>query len=338
MPVEFHAELDPSKGLFEEMVTLAPENPFYTAAYAEARRIGGEQVWVFALREGDRLLSACTGFLKLGRKSRWFEIPSLPALGANERDFWEGLLKFCRRSWVSNLEVNTFASVSVQIPANPVPTGRIDRTEYLIDLRQGDLWRPVRKGHRWSINRARKAGLQLRCTTSAEQCRIHGQMMAASMQRRNERGDRVSTDIHVESFLAFLRTGAGILFQAVLEGEVLSSALILLSDSGAYYQTAGTSPEGIDLGASPFLVYETARHLQERRLEVFNLGGVSEINAGLHGFKTGFGPQERSLAAAEYDLRTNLQRALEGPIRTLRRMLAGWHNAKRLDVGPACVS
>ena len=42
----------------------SPPNPFYTSAYAEAMRMGGRQVWLFALRDSDRLFSACTGFLE----------------------------------------------------------------------------------------------------------------------------------------------------------------------------------------------------------------------------------------------------------------------------------
>lgn len=338
MPLVFHAKPDPSAELLGEVALLAPENPFYTPAYAAAMGMTGKQPWVLALGDGCQLLSPCTGFLTRGRISCRMEIPSLPVLGENASTFLDGLFRFCGRSGITYLNVNTYASIEASIPAGPNRTRRTDRVEYVIDLRQPDLWRPVRKGHRWSINRARKAGLQLQCTTSEEQCRIHGQMMAASMQRRKGRGERVSTDIHVEPLLVFLRTGAGILSQAVLEGQVLSSALVLLSDRGAYYQTAGTSPEGIDLGASPFLVFETARNLQERGLQVFNLGGVSEINQGLREFKTGFGPDQRSLAAAEYDLRTNLQRALQGPIRTLRRMLSGWHKAKGEYFGPPCGS
>ena len=118
MRITFLAQPDPAKELFDAMVALTPENPFYTSAYAEAMRMGGRQVWLFALRDGDRLFSACTGFLKQGRLSRWLEIPSLPALGANERDFWEGLFRFCRRSINTCLYVNTYASNEVSIPAS----------------------------------------------------------------------------------------------------------------------------------------------------------------------------------------------------------------------------
>jgi hypothetical protein len=322
MRITFHAERDPSKELFDAMAALTPDNPFYTSAYAEAMRMGGQQVWVFALRDGDRLLSACTGFLKDGRLSRWFEIPSLPALGANERDFWEGLLKFCRRCRVSNLEVNTFASVPVRIPAYPVPTRRIDRTEYLIDLRQSDLWSLLRKGHRWSINRGRKAGLVLRSSASGDHCQDHCQMVDASMRRRGAQCEIAQGSMLLNQTKIFLSTGAGVLFQAIRDGIVFSSALVLLSRSGAYYQSTGSSAEGMEQGASVFLVFEIAKNLQERKLDIFNLGGVSGVNPGLQEFKAGFGTTHRPLTAAEYDLRTRLRKNIEGALRCLHSKLS----------------
>ena len=253
MPISFHVETDPSQGLLDEVAAFGPENPYYTPAYARAMEACSRHVWVLAVRDGCRLLSACTGFLQSGRMSRSLEIPSLPALAGYETIFWTGLFESCKSKRVSNLEVNTYASTAPP-PMNPLPTRRTDRTEYVIDLRQADLWRPVRKGHRWSINRGRKAGLMVRFTSSEADCHAHCQMMAASMQRRKERGERVSTDIPVESLLVFLRSGAGTLAQVTAGGRVLSSAMVLLSERGAYYQTAGTGPEGVECGASPFLV------------------------------------------------------------------------------------
>ena len=60
MPIVFHAEPDPSTDLLEEVAALAPENPFYTPAYAAAMGMAGEQPWVLALRDGGQWLSACT--------------------------------------------------------------------------------------------------------------------------------------------------------------------------------------------------------------------------------------------------------------------------------------
>jgi len=323
MPIVFQAERDPRTDLLAEVAALAPENPFYTAAYAAAMGMSGEQPWVLALRDGDQWISACTGFLKRGRLSRWMEILSLPVLGENASTFWEGLLGFCRRSGITHLNVNTYASIEASIPASPKPIRRTDRVEYVIELGPSDLWRPIRSSHRQRINRARKTGVQLRRSTSEEDCRIHCQLMVESMRRRERRGEKVSTRTSVEDFLVYLRAGSGTLFQAVLDGRVLSSALVLSSDRGAYDHTSGTCPEGMACGASQFLIFEIARHLQEQAFNVFNLGGVSEVNPGLHEFKAGFGSARRPLAAVEFDLQTGLQKTLAGALRGLRGKLAG---------------
>lgn len=83
-----------------------------------------------------------------------------------------------------------------------------------------------------------------------------------SIGRRQRRGEAVQEDIPARDFLAMTKMGAGQLFQAVLEGRTVSSALVLMSDKGAYYQSAGTSSEGMACGASHFLVCEIARILQ----------------------------------------------------------------------------
>ncbi|HKM55385.1 MAG TPA: GNAT family N-acetyltransferase [Isosphaeraceae bacterium] len=323
MPIVFQAEPDPSTDLLEAVAAMAPENPFYTPAYAAAMGMAGEQPWGLGLRDGSRWLSACTGFLKRGRISRWMEIPSLPALGANAPTFWEGLFRFCRRSGITHLNVNTYASIEASIPASPTPTMRTDRIEYVIELRPSDLWRLVRPSHRQRITRGRKAGLQLRCSTSEQDCQIHCEMMGESMRRRERRGEEVSTSIPVEGFLVLLRAGAGVLFQAALDRRVLSSGLVLLSSCGAYYHTSGTCPDGMECGASQFLIFETARHLQGRGFGAFNLGGVSGANPGLHEFKAGFGAIRRPLAAVEFDLQTGLQKTLAGALRGLRGKRAG---------------
>jgi lipid II:glycine glycyltransferase (peptidoglycan interpeptide bridge formation enzyme) len=143
------------------------------------------------------------------------------------------------------------------------------------------------------------------------------------MRRREQRGQAAFTTISIEPSLEFLRSGCGVLYQVAVEGSVLSSALVLISDRGAYYQSAGTSQEGMEHGASPYLVYETARSLQERGLQIFNLGGVAGTNPGLHDFKAGFGAAQRSLAATEYSLRMGLRGTLGSAIRRLRVMLPG---------------
>jgi lipid II:glycine glycyltransferase (peptidoglycan interpeptide bridge formation enzyme) len=109
------------------------------------------------------------------------------------------------------------------------------------------------------------------------------------MSRRRERGEDVPMAAENPQVVALVRSEFGEFFQAVREGTVLSSMLVIRSRTGAYYHSAGTSPEGMELGASHFLVYSVAQALQQEGLEVFNLGGAEIGSPGLRAFKSRFG-------------------------------------------------
>jgi lipid II:glycine glycyltransferase (peptidoglycan interpeptide bridge formation enzyme) len=100
--------------------------------------------------------------------------------------------------------------------------------------------------------------------------------------------------------LALLASRAGEIFQAVDGDRVLSSILVLRSSTGAYYQSAGTSPEGMKVGASPFLISQVAGILRQEGVQIFNLGGAGEDNPGLQRFKAGFNVRQISLQAATF--------------------------------------
>ncbi len=320
MSAEFCAEPEPSPALFEELAAASPANPFCSAAFAEARRSQGERPWVLSLRDNaGGLIAGCAAFGRSGRLSRSLEVPSLPSVG-DDRVFWDGLLELCGRLDITQLRLDSFASPPGRIPSLPGEVERVRRIEYIIPLRGADLWKPLRKGHRWTVNRGRKAGLVVRRSTAAADCRVHCSLMGASMERRAERGENVPTgDAASGPLLALLQAGAGELFQATFNDMVVSSALILTSRSGGYFQTAGTSPEGMARGASQFLVFEIARSLQEHGMEAFNLGGVAGSNPGLHEFKIGFGAEPVALEAASCQPARGLRGMLVAAVGEVRK-------------------
>ncbi len=70
--------------------------------------------------------------------------------------------------------------------------------------------------------------------------------------------------------------------------------------------------------ASPFLVYEIATIIQDRSMELFNLGGVDQPNTGLGRFKAGFGSTMVKLEAAEFFLGSKLKKKVITVARSLR--------------------
>ena len=307
MRVQFHADSHPSPELLRAVAATAPANPFFTTAYAESRRALGFDPWMIALRRNEGFSAACPAFVKTGRLSRTLEIPSLPAFTNSEESglFWSRLFDLCRRRGISTVTINSFASTHAAIPAFSGQARRRARSEYVLELGSAALWDRLASNHARNIRRGRQAGLQIRRAPDPSACREHAALVEMSLERRRRHGEVVRAHDEAESLAALsalTRCGAADVFQAVLDGRALSSLVVLRAARGAYYQSAGTSPEGMSRGASHWLVHEVANVLRGEGKELFNLGGAGDSDAGLKRFKTGFGTTTVPLEEAEFCL------------------------------------
>lgn len=318
MTPEFHAEESPSSVLMGEAGALAPTNPFLTQAFVQSMAALGYRPWLMSLRNGSRLLSAGVGLMKSGRLNRSLEFTSLPVPEASDL-FWKEALRFCRELRISYLEVNSFASTEQGIPALPGEDERRARTEYVIDLKKPVLWAGLSSNHKRNVKLAQKAGIQVKTQNDAQACRDHIRLVQSSLDRRKARGEQVEDGGDAETLMTYARHGLAEWFQAVKDGGVLSSILVLKAERGAYYQSAGTSSDGMEQGASPFLICETATALRDRGMEVFNLGGADSHNPGLQRFKAGFGASSVELQATRLYFGSALKRKLSTAVALLRR-------------------
>jgi hypothetical protein len=317
MSLRWQASLDPPVPLVDRLSNLYPTNPFCTPQFAAARQRLGERVCVLGLGAGDNLVSGCLGFIR-GKWARCrLQIASMPILPEGEV-FWRGLRQLCRESGIWLLQVESYASPGAVIPSLPGEIGRRQRVEYILDLQAVDPLNGASPNHRRNIARGASAGLAIRRTRNPELCATHLAVMEASLQRRANRGEDIEFDSNVSSVATLLTSQAGELFQ-VLEGDqIVSSLLVLRSRSGAYYQSAGTSLRGMEVGASPFLISQVARMLQQEGTQVFNLGGAGPEGPGLQRFKAGFGARKVELMAASFCPQPRLQRGLYAVLRALR--------------------
>jgi hypothetical protein len=277
--------------------------------YATARNATGERVWILSLIDGRDTPTSCYAFERRGRINSSLEIPSVPAL-ADPGAFWSGVMELCRRETLSMLEVNTYASPETNIPRLPGLVAHELRREFVIDLKEHSDKTIASKHHR-NIDRAREAGLSVRRVKNPQACATHAKMIGASMQRRSARGEHVSTDVDETPFHSYVEYDAGEVLQALQgDDEVLASVLVLRATAGAYLQSAGTSEQGMNCGASPFLIYETTQLLRREGAVVFNLGGAGDDNPGLQRFKRRFGAREVPLERAEFFVGGALRRRL----------------------------
>jgi hypothetical protein len=309
----------PAEGtVIAELEATAPANPFATAAYIDARRRLGHTVRVVGLRnESGRLEQACAAFMRRGRLSYKLEITSLPSADAAS-PFWAGLQHFCRREGVTALELNTFATPAVVgIPRLSAHGSERKRCEFVLDLAQ-DLPASLDSNHKRNVKKAQKAGLTLQRTRAAGAAATHRVLMGQSMDRRRARGENVAHIGPSPEDMALLESHAGELFQAVQGSAVMSSVLVLHAPRGGYYQSAGSTPDGMAMGASHFLMHSIATELKAGGAHLFNLGGAEE-ESSLARFKEGFGTTKVHLTAASFDVGPAWRRLITQGIARLRR-------------------
>lgn len=313
---DFEVITDPGPDLCAALARTDRTNPFYTSAYVSYRRTLGDEPWAVLIRSGEDLVTGCTAFCKSGRMSRSLEITSLPRLG-DASVFWPHLHAYCRQRSVSELVICTFASSASAIPQLQSEIWRRPRVEYTLGLVGPDLWKGIRKGHMSNIKRGKKAGLALKVATDRGACVEHARLIDASMNRRLNRGERVVASASPEAYWPLLQSGTGKLFQAVREDRVLSSNLILLSEKGGYNHSQGMSPEGTEVGASHFLLFEIACALRDLAFESLNLGGTDQLDSGLERSKDGFGATTSrvSLETAAFSLEPRFVHLLKAAAR-----------------------
>jgi len=238
-------------------------------------------------------------------------IPSLPAA---EESFWNGLEGFGRAQKISVLELNSFGSPSASIPMLGEEVERIERHEFVLRLddRRTGLLERMQINHRQRARKGMKAGLRVRITTDPVHLNEHVRLIAFSMQRREAKGENVPFGASSEGLRPYLESGFCRIFQAILGEETVSSMMVAQASAGAYLYTSGTSPTGMGIGASHFLVHEIAQICQREGARVFNLGGVTDVNSGLGQYKRYFGAEMVKLEAAEFYVGNIWQKAISG--------------------------
>lgn len=299
------------------LARLGAANPLCTVGYGRALQALGREVWIVGLRSEPSNWDATLCCIKRGRLSVELEFPSLPTI-ARDTQFWEVVDRLCERAGVTDIVAGSFNSTPFELPTLRGEMSRQTRQELVLRLRDSDS--PVRLGsnHKRNVKKAQKAGVTIRRTRERlDWLSDHIVLMSQSAQRRIARGESISASTDTMPYRALMENGAAELFQAVLGTNVLSSVLILLSSRTGYYQSAGSSPDGMSVGASHFLINGIAGVLKEEGRDTFNLGGAAE-GSSLARFKLGFRPETIVLPAATCYVGPTWKRKLRSAIQLMR--------------------
>jgi hypothetical protein len=317
------ANSQPDAALLQALAEKYPDNPFCTPAFVRSKVERGAVPVLFAA-VGFADEPGFLAFYRKGRIHRDLDVVSAPDIDESH-PLWEAVREYCRARHITRLEIHTFGSSGAVMPSIGRAQACHTRHEFVLKLGPDVPPLPASSNHRRNVRRAEQAGLQLSNRVDEAARAAHLVLVSLSMDRIHDRGDASARGVSQKEVESLVGSGAGTLFQAISPGqEILSSILVLLAARGAYYHSAGTSPEGMASGASHFLISAVAADLRDRGLTTFNLGGTIPSQSGLARFKQGFGATSVPLEAANFATATGAWAVLVALADRVQRVLNWW--------------
>ena len=302
-----------------ELERLMPETPAAGLCSAEARAFhDAGQAWIFSVTRDRLTLGHAFGVVKRGRKRAELFVTLIQSAPGGEV-FWIGLRNFVARQHITDLVVNCVAlgKSGETIPAFSRETSRfVDEHLYVIELARNEGPRRLSSNNRRNIVRATKAGVAVINLTREQAVDTHFVMTGTSLSRREKRGESTALRSPRQNVLALLETQGAQLFQAALDGQVISSMLVFMFGRHGYYYDGGTSQNGMELGASHFLMNHIIGALKESGAKTLNMGIAASTNPGLIRYKEGFSPDVWIVQRVSSDQAT--------PYKLIRNMATAW--------------
>jgi lipid II:glycine glycyltransferase (peptidoglycan interpeptide bridge formation enzyme) len=154
---------------------------------------------------------------------------------------------------------------------------------------QDTLSTKLARNHRRSIAHAQQCGVtagpKVPDTHSAAE---FAKLYAASMLRLGASERWLLPQSYLDNFIDCLAPDRISFFNAERNGELLASALILLSGPTAYHHLIGSSESALRMCASHLLIFELCRWARARGCLRLFLGGGFAPEDGIFRFKAGF--------------------------------------------------
>lgn len=158
-----------------------------------------------------------------------------------------------------------------------------------IDLEQDEslIRKSMTKGNKSSVSKARRSGIEIRCSSTKDEIEVFYQLYVATMKRNKAKSAYFfSRDFFSDTFQLL---GENVkLFSAWYKDQVIAASLFLFRSNLAHYYLSGADANFLYLCPNNLLLYEAILWAKERGYKIFNLGGGYESDDGLFQFKSSF--------------------------------------------------
>jgi hypothetical protein len=207
--------------------------------------------------------------------------------------FWEGYQRWCEERGVLTTLIRFHSLFANQRHAGPgvVLERHADTTGWRLDL--PDLFAGMDGKHRTSCRKARKEGVTVRIQPGPANLGAFVALYEETMRRLGVGGFYYFPQSYWDSLTGPLRERM-LLADALVDGEVVASALCFATPPWLHYHLSAASERGRALGATNLVLYETAEWARAQGYERFHLGGgAGGKEDSLAAFKRRFDPGGR---------------------------------------------
>jgi hypothetical protein len=152
-----------------------------------------------------------------------------------------------------------------------------------------ELWKHVRKGHRYDLRKAEKNGVEIAVSTKLEDWQLFYDLYLQTML---DVGASVYYHFSPRFFESMMKSLSGhvVVFLAIYRDRTTGASIFLYGDKFFHYHFSGMDRNFQDMTPNKLLLYRAALWAKERGFVAFHLGGGYSGSDGdsLMRFKTGF--------------------------------------------------
>jgi len=211
------------------------------------------------------------------------------------RDFDQQLIRYCEKKMIASefTSLHPFLrNHEVILASGLIEVTRSKELVYLdLTLSEEELWAGLNRGHRSSINKARKNGVTIdKVICSPGNIRVFNRLYIQTMERNNATERWFFPDGYFQNCFEQLGVGRISLFFASVNNEIAAAYLLMHDFTNAYYHFGGSDERFYDLRPNNLLMYEIALWLKQQGYLRYHLGGgvSSKVDDSLLRFKSGF--------------------------------------------------
>ncbi len=282
----------------------------------------GDKIFRLGIYEEGKLKGVALTIKIKAKRGSFLFIPDGPLLEDGDDihglihlfQFLSNLAKHERCSFLRisppNLKTTAYEEIFKDLGFRRAPTHMHSELNWILDITPSEeqLLKEMRKTTRYSINKAEKDGVIIETSNKVEDVKIFNSIYKATVLRQDF--TPFSLKYLENEFATFSRTNNALLFFAKYNNEVISTAIIIFENGGAFYHQGASILKYPKIPASYLLQWEVIKEAKRRGYTFYNFWGIAPEGkpkhpwAGLSLFKKGFGGYQEEYVPA-MDLKLN---------------------------------